>query len=71
MWLTVLTALVMEQAKPLAPDRGLVMALGGAGNVRAANALEDADGIIRRMPLGFRTQNGYELSFPADERGTE
>ena len=58
-------ASAQHQAKPLSPDRGLVMALG-AGNVRAANALEDDDGIIRRMPLGFRTETGYELSFPAE-----
>ena len=62
----IVLASAQHQAKPLSPDRGLVMALGGAGNVRAANALEDADGIIRRMPLGFRTQTGYELSFPAE-----
>jgi adenylate cyclase len=58
-------ASAQHQAKPLSPDRGLVMALG-ADNVRSANALEDADGIIRRMPLGFRTESGYELSFSAE-----
>ncbi|HJT11303.1 MAG TPA: adenylate/guanylate cyclase domain-containing protein [Dongiaceae bacterium] len=58
-------ASAQHQAKPLSPDRGLVMALGAA-NVRAANALEDDDGIIRRMPLGFRTESGYELSFAAE-----
>ena len=59
-------ASAQHQAKPLSPYRGLVMALG-ADNVRAANALEDDDGIIRRMPLGFRTTSGgYELSFAAE-----
>jgi adenylate cyclase len=58
-------ASAQHQAKPLSPDRGFVMALG-ADSVRSANAVEDADGIIRRMPLGFRTGSGYELSFSAE-----
>jgi adenylate cyclase len=62
----IVLATAQHQAKPLSPDRGLVMALGGASDVRAANAVEDADGIIRRMPLGFRTETGYELSFSAE-----
>jgi adenylate cyclase len=55
-----------HQAHPIAPDRGLMMAVGGAGNVRAANALEDSDGIIRRMPLAFQTQDGIQTSFAAE-----
>jgi adenylate cyclase len=62
----IVLATAQHQVKPLSPDRGLVMALGDAGDVRATNALEDADGIIRRMPLGFRTEAGYELSFSAE-----
>jgi adenylate cyclase len=62
----IVLATAQHQAKPLSPDRGLVLALGDAGDVRSANAVEDADGIIRRMPLGFRTESGYELSFPAE-----
>ena len=57
---------VQHQTHPIAPDRGLIMAVGGANNVRAANALEDEDGIIRRMPLGFSTQTGFETSFAAE-----
>jgi adenylate cyclase len=57
---------VQHQVHPISPDRGLVMAVGGAGSVRATNALEDSDGIIRRMPLGFQTKNGFETSFAAE-----
>ncbi len=56
----------LHQAEQIWPDRGLMMAVGGAKNVRAANALEDADGIIRRMQLGFAAQNGFESSFAAE-----
>jgi adenylate cyclase len=62
----IVLATAMHQAKPLSPDRGLVMALGDAGDVRSANAVEDSDGVVRRMPLGFRTESGYELSFAAE-----
>jgi adenylate cyclase len=62
----IVLATAQHQAKPLSPDRGLVLALGDAGDVRSANALEDDDGVIRRMPLGFRTETGYELSFSAE-----
>jgi adenylate cyclase len=55
-----------HQAKPIAPDRMQVVAIGGAQNVRAANAFEDSDGVIRRMQLGFVTQNGFETSFAAE-----
>ncbi len=57
---------VQHQVKPISPDRNLVMAVGDARDVRAANALEDADGVIRRMPLGFALEGGFEPSFAAE-----
>ena len=62
----VVLASAQHQEKPLSPDRRFVMALHDDAGVRSTNALEDDDGIIRRMPLGFRTKNGYELSFAAE-----
>jgi adenylate cyclase len=62
----IVLASAQHQAMPLSPDRRLIMALRDPAGVRAANALEDGDGIIRRMPLGFRTATGYELSFSAE-----
>jgi adenylate cyclase len=57
---------VQHQVKPIEPDRGLVVAIGDERHVRATNALEDRDGVIRRMPLGFRSKAGFELSFSAE-----
>jgi adenylate cyclase len=55
-----------HQAKPIAPARAQMMAVGGAQNVRSVNAFEDADGFIRRMPLGFVAPGGFETSFAAE-----
>jgi adenylate cyclase len=62
----IVLAKTQHQVKPLEPDRGLVIAVGDESDVRAANALEDGDGIVRRMPLGFRTEREFEPSFPAE-----
>jgi adenylate cyclase len=68
----IVLAKVQHQAQPLAPDRMLVMAVGDETDVRAANAIEDPGGIIRRMPLALRTETGLEPTFLAElfRRGT-
>jgi len=48
---------VQHSAKPLAPHAGQVFAVGGQRNLRAVNAFEDEDGIIRRMPLTLKALN--------------
>jgi adenylate cyclase len=62
----------VQHQEPLAPDRAIVMAAGDETDVRAANTIEDPGGIIRRMPLGLRTETGLEPTFPAElfRRGT-
>jgi adenylate cyclase len=52
------------QGVPVVPAREQVMAVGGAANVRAANMDEDADGIVRRLPLVWTDIHGKpETSF--------
>lgn len=52
------------QGPPVLPAREQIMAAGGGANVRAANMDEDADGIVRRLPLRWRdVRGGSELSF--------
>lgn len=45
---------VQHQAKPISPFPGYSFAVGHQRNIRALNAIEDADGVIRRVPLWFR-----------------
>jgi len=45
---------VQHQAKPISPFPGYSFAVGHQKNIRAANAYEDDDGVIRRMSLLFR-----------------
>ena len=68
----IVLAKVQHRAQPLAPDRALIAAVGDETDVRAVNAIEDPGGIIRRMPLAFRTGTGLEPSFSAElfRRGT-
>jgi adenylate cyclase len=62
----IVLAKAQHQVKPIEPDRGLVIAVGDESDVRAANALEDGDGIIRKMPLAFQSKSALELGFAAE-----
>ena len=44
---------VQHQDKPVLPSPGQRAAVGFGRNIRALNAYEDPDGVIRRMPLSF------------------
>lgn len=44
---------VQHGTQAIEPHPMQLLAVGGAGNVRALNVLEDPDGIIRRIPLDF------------------
>ena len=68
----IVLAKTQHQVKPIEPDRGLVIAVGDESDVRAANAIEDEDGVVRRMPLALRGESGVEPTFSAElfRRGT-
>lgn len=44
-------AKVQHQTHPILPFRGQVAAVGGPGNLRSVNLVEDPDGVLRRAPL--------------------
>ena len=44
---------VQHQMKPISPFPGYSFAVGHQRNIRALNAIEDGDGVIRRLPLWF------------------
>lgn len=46
---------VQHQLKPISPFAGYSFAVGHQKNIRAVNLFEDDDGIIRRIPLMFRS----------------
>ncbi|MBM3487372.1 MAG: adenylate/guanylate cyclase domain-containing protein, partial [Alphaproteobacteria bacterium] len=46
---------VQHQAKPISPFPAQRFAVGHERNIRSVNVIEDEDGIIRRVPLWFRT----------------
>ena len=46
---------VQHLKKPLAPYRGHSFAIGHQANIRLVNLFSDADGVIRRIPLTFRS----------------
>jgi adenylate cyclase len=54
---------VQHSQQPILPHAGQQVAAGGGANIRALNLFEDGDGIIRRLPLGFRTAEGSEPGF--------
>lgn len=62
----IVLAKTQHQIQPVEPDRGLVIAVGDENDVRAANTIEDDDGVIRWMPLALRGENGVEPSFSAE-----
>ena len=45
---------VQHQTSPIAPFPAQSFAVGNARNIRSVNVEEDADGVIRRIPLWFR-----------------
>ncbi len=59
---------VQHGAHPIEPHPMQKLAVGGAANIRSLNVLEDADGIIRRLPLFFATAepHGHEPGFALD-----
>lgn len=58
---------VQHSAYPILPHAAQQLAVGGAGNIRALNVFEDADGIIRRLPLSFTLTDGSrEAGFAAE-----
>jgi adenylate cyclase len=50
----ILLGKVQHQTSPISPFPGQSFAVGNARNIRSVNVEEDADGIIRRVPLWFR-----------------
>lgn len=51
----VVLAKVQHQLKPISPFPGYSFAVDHQKNIRAANVFEDGDGVIRRVPLLFRS----------------
>ena len=62
----IVLAKAQHQVKPIEPDRGLVIAVGDESDVRAANAIEDEDGVVRRMPITLHGEKGLETTFSAE-----
>lgn len=48
---------VQHQVKPISPFPGYSFAVGHQRNIRPLNVIEDADGVIRRVPLFFRSED--------------
>ncbi|MDA1325658.1 MAG: CHASE2 domain-containing protein, partial [Proteobacteria bacterium] len=48
---------VQHQHKPISPFAGYSYAVGHNRNIRALNMLEDDDGVLRRLPLFFRSSD--------------
>ena len=66
---------VQHQHKPIVPYPGYSFAVGHAKNIRSVNLLSDDDGVIRRVPLTFRSDQGVEetsmsLELAARARGS-
>lgn len=57
---------VQHAQDPLVPHPAQQIAVGGNANIRALNLHEDSDGIIRRVPVQFAAQNGYEPSLAGE-----
>ena len=62
----IVLAKTQHQREPIEPDRGLVIAVGDEDDVRAANAIEEGDGVVRRMPLALRGEKSIESTFSAE-----
>ncbi len=48
---------VQHQTKPISPFAGYSFAVGHQKNIRLLNLFEDPDGIIRRVPMTFRSED--------------
>ncbi len=48
---------VQHQTKPISPFAGQSFAVGHQKNIRLLNLFEDPDGVIRRVPLTFRSED--------------
>ncbi|PWC44925.1 adenylate/guanylate cyclase domain-containing protein [Azospirillum sp. TSO22-1] len=59
-------AKVQHSTQPLLPHRGHALAVGGAPNIRSVNLVEDADGVLRRVPLTLATTAGEEPGLAAE-----
>jgi serine phosphatase RsbU (regulator of sigma subunit) len=57
---------VQHQDKPMLPSPGQRAAVGFGRNIRALNAHEDSDGVIRRMPLAFTVDGQPAPSMAAE-----
>ena len=53
----IVLAKVQHQVKPIAPFPSQSSAVGHQKNIRSVNLYEDADGIIRRVPLTMEAEN--------------
>ena len=67
---------VQHQQRPIVPFPGYSFAVGHGKNIRSVNLFTDGDGVIRRVPLTFRSSEGAEeasmaLELAARARGTE
>ena len=66
---------VQHQYKPIVPFPGYSFAVGHGKNIRSVNLFTDSDGVVRRVPLMFRSHQGTEessmaLELAARARGT-
>ena len=66
---------VQHQHKSITPYPGYSFAVGHGKNIRSVNLLSDDDGVIRRVPLTFRSDQGVEetsmsLELAARARGS-
>jgi len=67
---------VQHQHRPIVPFPGYSFAVGHGKNIRSVNVFTDGDGVIRRVPLTFRSSEGAEeasmsLELAARARGTK
>lgn len=60
---------VQHQDKPVLPSPGQRAAVGFGRNIRALNAYEDPDGVIRRMPLTFTVEGAPVPAMAAELAG--
>lgn len=66
---------VQHQHKPIVPFPGYSFAVGHGKNIRSVNVFTDSDGVVRHVPLSFRSSDGAEevsmaLELAARARGT-
>lgn len=57
---------LQHQEAPISPFGGYIFAVGGSQNVRPLNLIADPDGIVRRLPLSFESDQGPVKSMAAE-----